>query len=98
MNIIPRSRSTRSSALARRFLSLKIRTPQMNETMTELRLTSDTMDIMESGSLSEVKYAKSAMHMKTDIRGMAQLQWNGVVCFLCGNHNVMQMMLIMIIW
>lgn len=74
MNTIPRSSRTRSNALARRFLSLKIKAPHMNETMTDPRLTSDTMDIIESGSLSEVKYAKSAMQMNTDIRGIAQLQ------------------------
>lgn len=60
------------------FLSLKITTPQMNEMITELRRTSETTEIMESGSFKAEKYAKSAMQMKMEISGMAQLQWNGV--------------------
>ena len=51
----------------------------MNDTMTELRLTKDTTDIIESGSFSEVKYAKSPMQMNIEMSGIAQLQWNGVV-------------------
>ena len=60
------------------FLSLKMTTPQMNEMITELRRTRDTTDIIESGSFKAEKYAKSAMQMKKEISGMAQLQWNGV--------------------
>ena len=33
-----------------------------------------------------------------EMSGMAQLQWNGVVCFLFGYHNIAQTMAIMIIW
>ena len=54
ISAIPRSISTRSRALARRFLSLKIRAPHMNDTMTELRRTSDTTEIIESGLLRDV--------------------------------------------
>ena len=71
--------SNRSSALARRFLSLNMTAAQMNETMTELRLTRDTTEIIESGSFNEVKYAKSPMQMNIEMSGIAQLQWNGVV-------------------
>lgn len=78
MNAIPASRRARSSSFALMFLSLKMTTPHMNEMITELRRTSDTTEIIESGSLSEVKYAKSPMHMNMDISGMDQLQRNGV--------------------
>ena len=61
------------------FLSLNITTPQMNDIITELRRTSDTTDIIESASLSEVKYAKSPMQMNRDIRGMDHLHRNGVL-------------------
>ena len=74
MNIIPRRISPRSSSFALMFLSLNISTPQMKEMMTELRRTSETTEIMDEGSLSEVKYAKSPMHMNMDISGMAQLK------------------------
>lgn len=79
MNAIPASRRARSSSFALMFLSLNIMTPQMNEMITELRRTSDTTEIMESGSFNDVKYAKSARHMNMDINGMARLQWKGVV-------------------
>ena len=49
MSAIPRSMRARSKALARRFRSLNIRAPQMNDTITELLRTSDTTDIIESG-------------------------------------------------
>ena len=51
----------------------------MKDMITELRRTRDTTEIMESGSLSDVKYAKSPMHMNMEMSGIAQLQWNGVV-------------------
>ena len=79
MNAIPMRMSARSRALARRFLSLKMRAAHANETMTELRRTSETTEIMDSGSFSEVKYAKSAMHMNMDISGMLHLHVNGVL-------------------
>lgn len=79
MKNIPKSTSARSKAFALRFLSLKISAPQMNEIITELRLTSDTTEIMESGSFKDVKYAKSPTHMKMEMRGMAQLHLKGVV-------------------
>ena len=66
--------------------------------ITELRLTSETTDIIESDSLSDVKYAKSAMQMKIEISGIAQLQRKGVVWCLEGYHMSAQIMLIMIIW
>ena len=61
------------------FLSLKMRTPQMNDMITELRRTSETTEIIESGSFSDVKYAKSPMHMNMEMSGIAQLQWKAVV-------------------
>lgn len=79
MNAIPASRRARSDILALMFLSLNMMTPQMNEMITELRRTRDTTEIMESGSFSEVKYAKSPRHMNMDISGIAQLQRKGVV-------------------
>ena len=79
MNVIPNKISARSSTFALMFLSLNMRTPQMKEIITELRRTSDTTDIIESGSFRDVKYAKSPMHMNMDMSGIAQLQWNGVV-------------------
>lgn len=79
MNAIPSNISTRSNAFARRFLSLNIIAPHAKDIITELRRTSDTTEIIESGSLSDVKYAKSAIHMNMDMRGIAQLHLNGVV-------------------
>lgn len=79
MNAIPANISTRSSAFAFRFLSLNIIAPHAKDIITELRLTSDTTDIIESGSLRDVKYAKSPMHMNMEISGIAQLHLNGVV-------------------
>ena len=79
MNAIPSRIRMRSNSFAFIFLSLNITTPQMNDIITELRRTSDTTDIIESASLSEVKYAKSPMHMNSDIRGMDHLHRNGVL-------------------
>ena len=79
INAIPNNIRTRSKALARRLRSLKMMAPQANEMMTELRLTSDTTDIMDSGSFRDVKYAKSPIHMNIDISGIAQFHLNGVV-------------------
>lgn len=70
---------TRSKALARRLRSLKRMAAQRNEMITELRRTRETTEIIESGSLNEEKYAKSAMQMKSDMSGIAQRHWNGVV-------------------
>ena len=78
MNTIPIIMRTRSSAFARRLRSLNIMAPQAKDISTELRLTSDTTEIMDSGLFSEVKYAKSPMHMNMDMSGIAQLQRNGV--------------------
>ena len=47
--------SARSTALARRFLSLKMRAAHANDTITELRRTNETTEIMDSGSFSDVK-------------------------------------------
>jgi hypothetical protein len=41
-------------AFARRLRSLNMMAPHMNDTMTELRRTSDTTEIIESGLLSDV--------------------------------------------
>ena len=79
MKAIPRRMRPRSRSFAFIFLSLKMRTPQMKDMITELRRTRDTTEIMESGSFSDVKYAKSPMHMNMEMSGIAQLQWNGVV-------------------
>ena len=78
ISAIPASMSARSSAFAFRFFSLNIIAPLANDIITELRRTRDTTEIIDPGSWSEVRYAKSAVHMNMDIRGMAQLQWNGV--------------------
>ena len=79
MNIIPIIIRTRSSAFARRLRSLNIMAPHAKDIRTELRLTSDTTEIMDSGSFSEVKYAKSPMHMNMDMSGIAQLHLKDVV-------------------
>lgn len=84
MNVIPNKISARSRTFALMFLSLKMTTPQMNEMITELRRTSDTTDIIESGSFRDVKYAKSPIQMNMDMSGIAQLQWNGVVLWRVG--------------
>jgi hypothetical protein len=55
MNAIPSSIKPRSSILARRFRSLNISAAQANDTMTELRRTSDTTEIIDSGALNDVK-------------------------------------------
>ena len=82
MNIIPARINARSRAFALRFFSWKISTPQINDTITEPLRISDITEIMESGWFNAVRYAKSAAEMKMEIRGIAQLQWNGVVFFL----------------
>lgn len=97
MNAIPRSMSARSRTLALMFLSLNITTPQMKDMITELRRTRDTTEIMESGSLRDVKYAKSPRHMNMEINGIAQLQWNGVVLWRVGYQMSPHIMVIMII-
>lgn len=79
MNAIPSRMRTRSKALARRFFSLNIIAPQANDIITELRLTRDTTEIMDSGSLSDVKYAKSPIHMNMDMSGIAHFHRKGVV-------------------
>ena len=79
MNAIPIRMSARSTVLARRFLSLKMRAAHANDTMTELRRTNDTTDIMDSGLFNEVKYAKSAIQMNSEISGMLHLHVNGVL-------------------
>lgn len=89
---------TRSSAFAFRFFSLKSITPQANDTITEPLLIRDTTEIMESGWLRAVKYAKSAADMKIDINGMAHVQWNGVVLFLLGYHIMAQITPIITSW
>lgn len=70
----------------------------MNEMITELLRTRDTTEIIESGSLSEEKYAKSARQMNMDIRGIAQLHLNGVVFLREGYHMKQHITDIMIIW
>ena len=79
MNAIPVSNSARSRSFALRFLSLKKMTAHANEMMTELRRTNETTEIMESESLNDVRYAKSAMQMKIEINGIDHLHWNGVL-------------------
>ena len=69
----------------------------MNDMITELRRTSETTEIIESGSLNEVKYAKSPRHMNMEISGMAQLHRNGVVLWRVGYHISPQMTVMMII-
>lgn len=97
MKAIPSRISARSGSFALMFLSLNITTAQMKEMITEPRRISDTTEIIESGSLNEEKYAKSARQMNTDMRGIAQDHRNGVVWWRCGYQRKAQMMVIMII-
>ena len=98
MNTIPMRIRARSRALAFKFLSWNMRTPQMKETSTEPLLTSETTEIIESGWFRAVRYEKSAADMKTEMSGMAQLQRNGVVCFRFGYHRMATITAISIIW
>ena len=79
MKAIPVSSSTRSSSLALIFLSLKIRTAHVNDTITEPRRTNDTTEIIDSGLFKDEKYAKSAIQMKSEISGMDHFQVKAVV-------------------
>lgn len=97
MNAIPSSIRPRSTILALRLRSLKMRAAQANETMTELRRTSDTTEIIDPESFSDVKYAKSAMQMKMDIKGMLHLHVNGVLSCRRGYHSSPQITAMMII-
>ena len=64
-----------------------MRMAQANDTMTELRRTRETTEIIDSESFNEVKYAKSAMHMNKEISGMLHLHLNGVLWCRLGYHN-----------
>ena len=86
MNAIPSRIRNRSTIFAFRFLSLKRITAQIKEMITELLLTRDTTEIIDSGSLRDEKYAKSAMQMKMDIKGIVHLHLNGVVRCLVGHQ------------
>ena len=97
MNAIPSRMMARSMSLALMFLSLNTMTPQMKEMITELRRTRETTEIMDSGSLSDVTYAKSPRHMNMYINGMAQLQRNGVVLWRVGYQISPQMTVMMTI-
>ena len=98
MKAIPSSIRARSTTFAFRFLSLKIITPHANEIMTELLRTSYTTEIIESGSLREVKYAKSARHMNMDISGMDHFQRNEVPLYRDGHQISPQTSVMMTIW
>ena len=95
---IPSRISSRSNSFALMFLSLKMTTPHMNEIITELRRTSETTEIIDPASLSEVKYAKSPIHINMDINGIDHLQLNGVPLCLVGYQISPHMTDIMIIW
>ena len=97
MNAIPSRMSARSKTFVFIFLSLNIITPQMNDIITELRRTSETTDIIESGSLNEVKYAKSPRQMNMDMSGMAQFHLKGVLRWRFGYHSAPQIMHMMTI-
>ena len=97
MNAIPRRMSARSMALARRFRSLKMMAAQVNDTITELRRTSETTEIIDSGSFSDLKYAKSPIQMNMDMRGIAQFHLNAVPWWRFGYHSAPQMTLMIII-
>ena len=84
-------------AFARRLRSLKMKAAQANDTITELRLTSDTTEIIDSGSFRDVKYAKSPIHMNMDISGIAQLHLKGVLWWRFGYHSAPQIMHMMTI-
>lgn len=98
INTIPTRMRARSKALVRRFLSLKMMAAHVNDIITELLLTRETTEIIESGSFKDVKYAKSPMQMNIDIKGIAQLQRNGVVWCLFGYQSNPQITHMMIIW
>ena len=98
MNAIPSRMSARSKTFVFIFLSLNIITPQMNDIITELRRTSETTEIIDPASLSEVKYAKSPIHINMDINGIDHLQLNGVPLCLVGYQISPHMTDIMIIW
>lgn len=87
MNAIPSRISPRSSAFAFRLRSLNMMAPHAKDIITELRLTSETTDIMEPASWSAEKYAKSAIQMNIEMRGMAQLHLNGVPWCRLGYHR-----------
>ena len=97
MNAIPASSSARSMSLALRFLSLKIMTAHANDMITELRRTREMTEIIESGSSSDVKYAKSAMQMNNEINGIDHLHWKGVDCLRLGYQRRLQTTSMMII-
>ena len=84
--------------MALRLRSLNISTPQAKEMSTEPLLTRDTTEIIDSGALSALKYAKSAVAMNMDISGIAQLQWKGVVAFRLGYQSKAHMTVMMISW
>lgn len=86
MNTMPSKMRARSRIFARRFLSLNMSTPHVNDMITEPRLTSDTTEIIEEGSLRAVKYTKSARQTKIDMSGIDHLHTNGVLFFLTGYH------------
>lgn len=98
MNAIPSSIRPRSTILARRLRSLKIKAAHANDTMTELRRTSDTTEIIDPESFNEVKYAKSAMHMNSEISGMLHLHVNEVLWCRFGYQSSPHMTAMMIIW
>ena len=66
-----------SIAFARRFFSWKRKTPQINDTTTELRRIIEMMDSKESSLLSAMKYAKSAAESSMDIIGIAHVHFMG---------------------
>ena len=66
--------------------------------MTEPLRTSDTTEIIESGFSSELKYAKSAMQMNTEMSGIVHVHLKGVVWCRFGYQRRPQMAAIIIIW
>ena len=76
---------------ARILRSLKNMAPHANDIITELRRTSDTTEIIEEESFNDVRYAKSPMHMKMEISGIAQFHRNGVVFVRVGYQMIAQM-------
>ena len=97
MNPIPSRMRARSKTFALMFLSLNISTPQMKDIITELRRTRDTTEIMDSGSLKDVKYAKSPMHMNMEINGMDHFHVKGVLLWRDGYQISPHMRVMMII-
>ena len=73
----------KSKALAFKLRSWKSKAPQTNDTRTLERRIIETTEIIAPASESAKRYATSAADRKSEIKGIAQDQWNGsaLPCF-----------------